>query len=471
MEGKEKRGRLISASEIEKWAYCPLSWKLSREAITEDESLKEGIELHKKVDEDLKNSISLRKRSLEEYLSFYIGASTFLLLFITGISLFLLVRMGHLGNLVPPFTAASSIFLMLSLFTLFRTFFRGGDIKERLNPRHSISANATLFLAVNAVFDYYGNVKGFFITLIAALIWYLILMGTILLFSLIKKRFPRFLIAVFRVSSISIPFVVVVALFGFYFTLNAVLLVATSVLLFLLSSAILWYIKDIGYVKGPSLSISLKTAEGVAAVFFSSAVIFLALTGLLSTEGSIILYHNFLLNLSFAWLMVAGALAAVGAYHSMSSRRLTSWVGGRVVTQTMASGQGPLLKSTTLGISGRPDAIVSENGVRIPVEIKYGRVPRGPFFSHIMQLGAYLYMMREGVERKPSYGYIRYVPREGEPKDFRVDWTEQLEELLKKMVREIREAEGGLREVHRNHRRAGKCLHCSRRESCPERLS
>ncbi|MCD6111415.1 MAG: Dna2/Cas4 domain-containing protein [Thermoplasmata archaeon] len=471
MEGKENRGRLISASEIEKWAYCPLSWKLSREFSTEDESLRAGIELHRRVDEDLKSSIKLRRRSSEEYLSFYVGASTFLLLFITGIVLFMLVRTGHVENLVPAFTAASSVFLILSLFTLFRTFFKGGEIKERLNPSVSISANAALFLTVTFVLGYCGYLKGLFITLTGALIWYLMLIGTILLLSLLKKKFPRFLIAIIRISSISIPVVVLLAFFEFHFLLTASYLVLLSFLLFLASSALLWHVRDLGYGDKPPLALSLKTPEGVAAVFLSSAVIFLALTGFLSTEGGITIYHNFLLDLSFAWLIIAGALAAAGAYHSMSSQRLTSWVGGRVVAQSLASGRGPLLKSTTLGISGRPDAIVVEGGAKVPVEIKYGRVPRGPFFSHIMQLAAYLYVMREGEGKKPSYGYIRYVPREGEPRDFRVDWSEELEELLKKFVGEIREAEEGLREVHRNHRRKGKCLHCSRRESCPERLS
>ncbi|MCD6383740.1 MAG: hypothetical protein J7L88_04695, partial [Thermoplasmata archaeon] len=65
--------------------------------------------------------------------------------------------------------------------------------------------------------------------------------------------------------------------------------------------------------------------------------------------------------------------------------------------------------------------------------------------------------------------YIRYSS-EGSQKDFKIDWTEELKSIMIKIVKEIREADEGKREVHRNHRRPGKCRHCSRREVCPERL-
>lgn len=469
MYGKENPGRFISASEIEKWAYCPLSWKLSREVPGDDENLRAGIELHRKVEKDLRGSIRMRKKSSEEYLSFYIGASTFLLLFITGTVLFILVKSGHRDNLIPFFTVASSIFLILSLITVYGRFFRGGELKERVDTRITIPANAALFAVTIALLTCCGSIKGLFLILTGTLIWYLLLTGTILLTSLMRAAIPRFIIAVIRYSSISAPMVVLLAILHLYLSLTAPGLALLTLILFSISSVFIRYVGNMGYGKSPS-ALSLKAPQGAAAVFFSSTVIFLALTGFLSKESGITLYQNFLLYLSLAWLLVAGALAAAGAYHSMFSEKLATWVGGRTVAQTLASGKGPLLRSSTLAISGRPDAIVVEGGEKIPVEIKHGRVPRGPFFSHIMQLAAYLYIMREVEEKGPSYGYIRYVPREGEPRDFRVDWTPELEGLLKKMVKEIREADGGMREVRRNHHRAGKCRHCSRRDICPERL-
>lgn len=96
--------------------------------------------------------------------------------------------------------------------------------------------------------------------------------------------------------------------------------------------------------------------------------------------------------------------------------------------------------------------------------MKTGRVPRGPFFSHILQVAAYCLLLEEEQGEAPPFGIVKYGDKE-----FEVDYDESLKELLIKKVEEMREAkETG--EVHRNHNREGKCLHCSRRDICPERL-
>ena len=49
----------------------------------------------------------------------------------------------------------------------------------------------------------------------------------------------------------------------------------------------------------------------------------------------------------------------------------------------------PILKSTKYNLAGRPDFIIKKDEDRIPVEIKTGRPPKAPFFSHVLQIGAY----------------------------------------------------------------------------------
>ena len=49
----------------------------------------------------------------------------------------------------------------------------------------------------------------------------------------------------------------------------------------------------------------------------------------------------------------------------------------------------PILKSSTYNLAGRPDFIIKKGDDRIPVEIKTGRPPKAPFFSHVLQIGAY----------------------------------------------------------------------------------
>lgn len=126
--------------------------------------------------------------------------------------------------------------------------------------------------------------------------------------------------------------------------------------------------------------------------------------------------------------------------------------------------KSPILKSEKYKIWGRPDLLIKMGDDYIPVEIKTGRVPRGPHFSHIMQLTAYMVLVEENY-KAPPYGLLKYGPV-----IYKIEYEEDLKNIMLQKVKEMREAlKTG--EVHRNHNKVGKCLHCSRRELCPERLS
>ncbi len=123
----------------------------------------------------------------------------------------------------------------------------------------------------------------------------------------------------------------------------------------------------------------------------------------------------------------------------------------------------PLLFSEKYGLSGRPDYVVEVDGEEVPVEVKTGRNPRGPLFSHILQIAAYCLLLREQNGRA-SYGILRYGDTTHE-----IEYTEELHNLLLSKLEEMRAIiRSG--EVHRNHNRRGKCQNCSRREACPEKL-
>jgi len=125
--------------------------------------------------------------------------------------------------------------------------------------------------------------------------------------------------------------------------------------------------------------------------------------------------------------------------------------------------KSPIMKSEKYKIWGRPDLLIKVGEDYIPVEIKTGRVPRGPLFSHIMQLTAYMILVEENY-KTPPYGILKYGPV-----IYKIEYEEDLKNLMLEKVREMRRAlETG--EVHRNHHKVGKCLHCSRRNICPERL-
>lgn len=124
-----------------------------------------------------------------------------------------------------------------------------------------------------------------------------------------------------------------------------------------------------------------------------------------------------------------------------------------------------VFKSERYGISGTPDYVIKVDENIIPVEEKTGRTPKGPLFSHILQIATYCLLMEEVTGRAPPYGLLKYPEHEHE-----IEYNQDLKNLLLQKVTEMREI---MRtgDAHRNHNRPGKCAHCSRREVCSERLA
>ncbi len=169
------------------------------------------------------------------------------------------------------------------------------------------------------------------------------------------------------------------------------------------------------------------------------------------------------LFLALMWLIIIIAIQIL--HHSLNGELLgilsRSGIDGDVV---YIGEEGETLRSDTLGLSGKPDLILRRRDELIPVEIKTGRVPRGPLFSHILQLGAYCVILSDIEEQRVEKGYIRYGQ-----KDFEIDFDANLEELVLLKAEEMRRLmkDGG---AHRNHNREAKCRNCSRRQLCPETL-
>ena len=127
----------------------------------------------------------------------------------------------------------------------------------------------------------------------------------------------------------------------------------------------------------------------------------------------------------------------------------------------------PVLKSRKYNLAGRPDYMIKEKDQRIPVEVKTGRRPKAPFFSHVLQIGAYCLLSEETFRTSPSHGQIRYG-FENEPHN--VEWEPKLKTLVLEKIEEMNDILEGRTKAHRNHKRVGKCNNCSRRKGCPERL-
>jgi CRISPR-associated exonuclease Cas4 len=122
-------------------------------------------------------------------------------------------------------------------------------------------------------------------------------------------------------------------------------------------------------------------------------------------------------------------------------------------------------RSNNFGLSGRPDYIIKLGEKLIPVEEKTGRTPKGPLYSHIIQVTAYCVLIEEAYGSPPPYGIVKYPEHE-----FEIEYNEDQKRMLLGKLAEMRKA-ARAGEAHRNHDRPGKCRFCSRREVCPEKLA
>jgi len=170
----------------------------------------------------------------------------------------------------------------------------------------------------------------------------------------------------------------------------------------------------------------------------------------------------FPLYLALAILMVAVILFIVAA----AQRRASGLPGGRVIyTDTHAWGEveKPLYDGA-LGLTGKPDYLVEQDGKFIPVEVKTGRTPEAPYDSHIFQVASYCYLVEKTFGKRPPYGIIHYPARV-----FAIDYTPELESALLDIIADMRIDERRA-SVPRSHEQEHRCRRCGFREVCDERL-
>ncbi len=169
------------------------------------------------------------------------------------------------------------------------------------------------------------------------------------------------------------------------------------------------------------------------------------------------------LYIALAILLVAFILSVVAG----RQRRAAGLPGGRIVyTDTRGWGvvEKPLYDAE-LGLTGKPDYLIAQNGNYIPVEVKTGRTPEAPYDSHIFQVAVYCHLVHKTYGKRPTHGIIHYPNR-----DFAVDYTHKLESALLDLIADLRVDERRS-EVPRSHDDPRRCRRCGFREVCDEKLS
>jgi CRISPR-associated exonuclease Cas4 len=159
-------------------------------------------------------------------------------------------------------------------------------------------------------------------------------------------------------------------------------------------------------------------------------------------------------------------LALVFFWQSGRQRREAGLPGGRIIyTDTRAWGEleRPLYNNL-LGLTGKPDYLVEQDGRIIPVEVKSGRAPESPYDSHIYQAAAYCLLVEKTYGKRPPYAIIHY-----EDRDYAVDYTPELESSLLDLLAEMRRDEMK-RAVERSHEQAARCARCGFKKACDQSL-
>ncbi len=120
-----------------------------------------------------------------------------------------------------------------------------------------------------------------------------------------------------------------------------------------------------------------------------------------------------------------------------------------------------------LGLVGKPDYVMkTKQGSLIPVEVKTGHTPETPYDSHRLQLMAYGLLIQSNYAQTPQYGLLHYPE-----KDFRVDFTPELETRLMDTLGDIRQIEKVNTTPDRSHNSSARCRSCGYRGVCDQKIA
>jgi CRISPR-associated exonuclease Cas4 len=147
-------------------------------------------------------------------------------------------------------------------------------------------------------------------------------------------------------------------------------------------------------------------------------------------------------------------------------RRQAGIPGGRVIyidTNQWGKVEKPLY-DPELRLTGKPDYLVRQGKLVIPIEVKSRQAPQVPYDSHIYQLAAYCLLVEREYGTRPSHGIIHYAD-----KNFAIDFTAELEGSIQVIIREM-QGRTNRSQVDRSHQDGKRCQHCGYRSICDQAL-
>ena len=500
---ERQKGRLISASEVERWSYCPLSWSLDRDGTdrtpskVDRQAFEKGDLEHKRMSDEALEVIKARKHQGEARMITAAFLFFAIVLFLLGSSIAILAGIGAVTpNLWSVLLVIISLVLIgISLAIYFKKA-RQEDINVGTTKRNRGGEGECWNLSGPFLFYLLGAlmmVNGLLIlrpfgmgiddaiASISVVLFaiYFILLGLVL--TLIIR--PR-MVSQRRVRVIinAMVVVLIISLTVFFHFLSGSIDPEGYLGFILLAASLLWFFGAVIYDwverRGRRQSGEVKGIEPSDLPIISLAllgVLVSSLTLIVKDEGSDS-YLFISIIFSLMWLLVAiffilrGEMWRRNARKGLKGMSLPEDSNILRADRPKKEDRGKPLRSSRHFLVGMPDLVIEEEGLKVPVEFKSGKPPFKPHFSHVMQLGAYLILVDEQYGQTSTHGYIEYGQDRDRRKRFQVDWDMITKAQTLSKVSEIRDAErSGV--AHRDHNRPGKCRSCSRREGCPERLN
>lgn len=168
------------------------------------------------------------------------------------------------------------------------------------------------------------------------------------------------------------------------------------------------------------------------------------------------------LYLSFLFIIIAVALFIIAS----RQRRQAGIPGGKVIyvdTSAWGKVEKPLY-DPNIRLTGKPDYLVKQGKLIIPVEVKSRQAPPAPYDSHIFQLAAYCMLVEHTYGLRPTHGIIHYAN-----KNFAIDFTTELEGSIQDTIEEM-QGRTERSQIDRSHQDGKRCQHCGYRSICDQAL-
>ncbi|MCJ2513063.1 MAG: CRISPR-associated protein Cas4 [Candidatus Thermoplasmatota archaeon] len=116
-------------------------------------------------------------------------------------------------------------------------------------------------------------------------------------------------------------------------------------------------------------------------------------------------------------------------------------------------------------ITGKPDYIIKKSGYYIPIEVKSGNHLSSKK-NHIYQLMAYCQLLEDNYNCFIPYGILVYNDTS---KQFKITYDPKMRFELGSIIKEMRKSLN-CDIIHRNHFEIKKCIKCSMRKHCDQKL-